>query len=78
MLIKLSERTLAIEVLDSEHRAVCIPAGAIIRVVSGLSEGDRTVDVLWEGRKVEIFTCDMNMRGTEITDKTATAPAPAA
>jgi hypothetical protein len=59
MLIKLSERTLAIEFLDSERRAVSIPAGAIIRVVSGLSKGDRTVDVVWEGRKVEIFTVEL-------------------
>jgi hypothetical protein len=43
---KLSERTLAIEVLDSERKAVSIPAGAIIRVVAGISAGDRTVEVL--------------------------------
>jgi hypothetical protein len=70
---KLSERTLAIEVLDSERRAVSIPAGAIIRLVSGISAGDRTVEVLWEGRKVEIFACDMNMRGREIKDPSVTA-----
>jgi len=70
---KLKERTLAIEVLDSERRAVSIPAGAIIRVVSGPTDDNQTVDVLWEGRKVEVFTCDVNMRGTEITDQSATA-----
>ena len=70
---KLKERTLAIEVLNSERRAVTIPAGAMIRVASGHSDGDRTIDVLWEGRKVEIFTCELNMRGTEIKDQSTTA-----
>ena len=63
---QLKERTLAIEVVESERRAVSIPAGAIIKVLSGSDA--QTVDVLWENRAVEIFTCDVNMRGTEITE----------
>ena len=68
---RLSERTLAIEVVESERRAVSIPAGAIIKILSG--NDDRTVDVLWESRRVEIFSCDVNMRGTEIKDQRAQA-----
>jgi hypothetical protein len=70
---KLKERTLAVEVLDSERRMVTIPAGAILKVVSGSSNGEQTIDVLWENRRVEIFTCDINMRGAEITGQTAKA-----
>ena len=66
---KLKERTLAVEVLGAGRTAVTIPAGAIFKVVPGSSDGQQTVDVLWEGRRLEIFTCDVNMRGTEIIDQ---------
>jgi hypothetical protein len=70
---KLKERTLAIEVLDSGRRAITIPAGAIISVVHGAGLPspiifDRTLDILWEDRRFEIFTCDVNMRGMVISD----------
>jgi hypothetical protein len=67
----LNERTLAIEVVESERRSVTIPAGAIIEIVSG--NDDRTVDVLWESRIVEIFTVDVNLRGMEIKGQRAQA-----
>ena len=67
----LNERTLAIEVVESERRLVTIPAGAIIEIVSG--NDDRTVDVLWESRIVEIFTVDVNLRGMEIKGRRAQA-----
>ena len=63
---KLKERTLAIEVLDGERKAVSIPVGAIIEVVPGATAGGQTVDILWESRKLEIFACEVRMRGTEI------------
>ncbi len=69
-LFKLSERTLAIEVVESQRMAVSIPAGAVIKVLS--RNDDQTVDVLWESRRVEVFSCDVNIRGTEITTKSAT------
>ena len=68
-LFRLKERTLAIEVLHGRRRAVTIPAGAIFKVVPGASDGEQTVDILWDGRRVEIFTCDVNMRGTEIVNQ---------
>ena len=70
---KLKERTLAVEVLDCERRAVTIPVGAIFEVISGSSDGEQTVDVLWEGRRVELYTCDVNMRAAEITSQSAKA-----
>ena len=51
-----------------------IPAGAIIKVVSGSTgDGDRMVDVLWEGRTVTMFADDVDVLGTEITDHSARA-----
>lgn len=72
-LFRLNERTLAIEVLLGQRRAVTIPAGAIFKVIPGSSDGQQTVEVLWDGRRVEIFTCDVNMRGTEIVNQSAKA-----
>ena len=67
----LSERTLAIEVLENERKAVTIPAGAIIEIVS--RNNDRTIDVLWGSRRVEIFAVDLNMRGSGIKERRAQA-----
>jgi hypothetical protein len=63
---RLKERTLAIEILNGERKAVAIPVGAIIQVAPGAGDGDQVVDVLWDNRTLEMFTCDLNMRGAEI------------
>ena len=63
---KLNERILGIEALDGARMAVSIPAGAMVEAVSGTSESNQTVEVLWGQRKLEIFACDLKMRGTEI------------
>jgi hypothetical protein len=66
---KLNERTLAIEVLDNGRSAVTIPVAAIIDVASDPTSAinnDQTIDLLWGNRKLEMFRCDVNMRGVEI------------
>ena len=65
---KLKERTLAIEILDGERKAVSIPAGTILKVIPGATDAGQTVDVLWADRTLEIFACDVSMRGTEVID----------
>ena len=70
---KLSERTLATEIVARERKAVSLPAGAIIKVLSLTRNGERMVDVLWEDRKVEILTCDLEMRGIEVMDPVLTS-----
>jgi hypothetical protein len=74
----LRERTLAIEVCFGGRMAVTIPAGAIIEVVSdsvvsGAINDDQTIGVIWKNRKLEMFRCDVNMRGADIADLVATA-----
>jgi hypothetical protein len=63
---KLKERTLAIEVLDGERKAVSIPVGAILNVILGARDAGKSVSVLWGNRTLEMFSCDVTMRGTEI------------
>jgi len=65
---KLNERTLAIEILNVDRKAVSVPIGTIITVVPCTAEASQTVDVLWGDRTLEMFACDVNMRGTEIID----------
>ena len=68
---RLRERTLAIEVVCGNRGAVTIPAGAIIKVLPSRRapdaiDSDGTVQVSWEGRKLETFACDVTMRGAEV------------
>jgi hypothetical protein len=71
---KLENPTMALDLIDGKRVAVTVPTGATIKVVSGPSgEGDRLVDVMWAGRTVAMFAYDVGVRGTEITEHSATA-----
>lgn len=71
---KLERATLALENLDGDRRAVTIPSGEILKIVSGpKGEGDRMVDVEWTGKVLTMFRVDVDVRGTEIPDKSCTA-----
>lgn len=63
---RLNQRTLAVEVLDGVRSAITIPSGAIIEVLHQCRDGDQTVDVLWGTRNLEVFTCNVRMRGEMI------------
>jgi hypothetical protein len=66
---KLENPTMALDVIDGRHVAVTIPTGSTIQVVSGpTGEGDRLVDVVWEGRTVAMFAYDVSVRGTEVKE----------
>jgi hypothetical protein len=65
---KLVRTTLAITMVEGRRKAVAIPAGAVIKVISGPTPGDRMVDVLWDGKTVEMFAVDVDVRGTEIME----------
>jgi hypothetical protein len=70
---KLDRDTLAVDSIDGKRRAVKIPAGSIIQVASGPNNGDGMVNIHWEGRIIEMFEVDVNVRGTEIRDQSANA-----
>jgi len=71
---KLETPTLAIDGVNGKRHTSYVPAGAIIKVVSGpTSAGDRMVDVLWDGKIVTMFAIDVNVRGTEVLDDGASA-----
>lgn len=71
---KLKTPTLAIDGVNGKRHTSYVPAGAIIKVVSGpTSTGDRMVEVLWEGKIFTMFAIDVNVRGTEVLDEIAGA-----
>jgi hypothetical protein len=67
--LKLGIETMAVDTVDGKRMAVTVPAEAIIKVVSGPRHGDRMMDVLWEGRVVQMFAVDVEERGTEVMER---------
>jgi len=63
---RLTERILGIEVLNGERKAVSIPLGAVIEADSSSGDGNQTMGVLWGDKQLEIFACDLKMRGAEM------------
>ena len=59
----------------STRGAQSIPAGAIIEIPSAPAEGNRTVDVLWDGRAMMMFVADLRERAVPV-DKASGAPDP--
>jgi hypothetical protein len=68
---RLEHATLAVGLIDGRRRAVTIPTGAIIQIVSGPQDGNGMVNVRWDERTVEMFEIDVNVRGTEIIDQSS-------
>jgi hypothetical protein len=69
---KMKERSLGIELIACERKAVTIPVGATIKAMS-LKLDSQTVEVLWDRRKIELLTCDLEMRGMEMIERSAKA-----
>ena len=64
---RLERATLSIEVQNGQRKAVTVPAGATIEVLSEVNENhDALVTVLWQGRTVSMFAIDVDVRGTEV------------
>ena len=51
---------------DGNRTPVTIPLHAIVTVIGGPLDGDRLIDVLWEGKTIMMFTQDIRTRGVEI------------
>jgi|KBSMisStaDraftv2_1062788.scaffolds.fasta_scaffold4957658_1 hypothetical protein len=70
---KLNLPTLAVGSKSGKSRAVSLPAGAVLTVVS-IPEGVKDiVSVSLNGEVLGMFEVDLNTRGTEIREKAAGA-----
>jgi hypothetical protein len=58
-------KTPTLTVLDQDgHRLpVMVPANSIVQVTAGRLDGNRLVDVEWEGKTLMMFTIDLRERG---------------
>lgn len=72
---RLDRATMACSIVGGKRSAVTIPGGAVIKVLSGPIDRSYNwnIKVLWEGRTVEMFAADVDIRGTEIEEQSATA-----
>ncbi len=55
--------TFAIMTQDGAKIPVIIPKGAEVQVIDGPLNGNRLVDVRWDGKTVMVFTNDIRDRG---------------
>ena len=59
--------TLAILTLEDGHKIpMTIPVGSTIEVTATDINGNRLVDVLWEGKEVMMFTIDLRERAERV------------
>jgi len=65
---QLGRQTLALDVVDGKRTVVNLPAGAVIKIVSGPLGNDRMIDILCDGRTLAMFAVDLDTRGTEIKE----------
>jgi hypothetical protein len=75
---KLSRATIGIQLVDGETSVVKLPTDSVIDVLSGPNANGKVhekgiVYVVWEENTVAMFAVDIEARGTEIRDKSATA-----
>ena len=55
-------------IANSDHRPVTIPAGQIVRVISGPRPDDRRmVDIAWKDSRFFMFAEDIEGRGEEVS-----------
>lgn len=62
---RLTKPTLGIVIATGS--ALVIPAGQIIEISADPDEGNRTIDVIWDGKKLMMFVNDLRDRSHEIS-----------
>ena len=65
---RLQTATLAIIKLDGHDCPTTVPSGTVVKVGDGPLDGDRLVDVMWDGKTVMMFTTDIRERGVQLED----------
>ena len=63
---RLKSSTLAIMLKDGQQHPVTVPVGSIVQARNGSLDGDRLIDVEWDGRTVSMFSIDLRDRGENV------------
>jgi len=59
---RIKDPTIAMFQEDGVYVARTVASGTVIEVCSGPLNGDRLLEVVWDGRKVMMFTQDLRSR----------------
>jgi late competence protein required for DNA uptake (superfamily II DNA/RNA helicase) len=65
---RLNIPTLAIIKQDGHNAPITIPSGAVVKITSGPLDGDRLIDVIWDGKVAMMFTTDILERGVRLEE----------
>ena len=63
---RITHPTIALFEEDGRHVANTVPAGAIIETDSAAFEGEKLVEVVWDGKRVMMFTQDVRKRAESV------------
>ena len=69
--LRITRSTIALDVNSGKPTIVTIPMESILTVLPGSDENAKIVNVLWEGRAVQMFAIDLATRGVEIRTQAA-------
>ena len=68
---RLKSHTLAIQTSEDNQRVpITLPEGAMVQVLTEMN-GNRLIDVVWEGKTVMMFTIDLRNRGVRYDPESA-------
>jgi hypothetical protein len=65
---RITNPTIAVFLEDGRHVAHMVPGGAVVTIDTAALDGDRLVDVTWEGKKVMMFAQDLRSRAVSVSD----------
>lgn len=67
---RITKPTIALFEEDGRHVTSMIPEGAIIAIDSETFDGNKLVNVLWDEKRVMMFTQDLRRRGELLDGQT--------
>jgi hypothetical protein len=62
--------TIALFEEDGRHVANTVPAGSVIEIKGETFDGDKLLEVIWDGKPVMMFTQDLRKRAEPAKDST--------
>jgi hypothetical protein len=60
--------TLAIIKLDGQNHPTTVPSGAIVKMINGPLNGNRLVDMTWDGKTIMMFASDIRERAVRLEE----------
>jgi len=63
---RIGRPTLALILEDERHVSITIPEGATVTIDGETFNGDKLINVSWDGKVVMMFTQDLRSRGKKI------------